>query len=101
MDKDNSNWQFFVNIAFGTICFFVGWLLKITFGLISRIQEENKGAASKCQDDYRRLSEHVTDLAISLPQTYVTKEDFNQLVKTVHHRFDRLEEKIDNLKENK
>lgn len=101
MDKESSSWQFVVNIAFGTVAFFAGWLLKITFGLISKLQEENKSASAKCQEDYRRLSEHVTDLAISLPQTYVTKEDFNQLVKTVHHRFDRLEEKIDGLKENK
>jgi ubiquinone biosynthesis protein UbiJ len=101
MDKDHSNWQFIVNIVFGIIAFFSGWLLKITFGLISRIQEEGKISYMKTQEDYRRLAEQVTDLAISLPQTYVSKEDFNQLVKAVHHRFDRLEEKLDHLKENK
>jgi len=36
-------------------------------------------------------------LALSLPEKYVPRSDFDNLVKVVHHRFDRLEEKIDSL----
>lgn len=90
--------QFVFNIVFAILSFFSGWMLKVIFGLISRIQEDNKGTTDKIQEDYRRLAEQVTDLAISLPQNYVSKDDFNQLLKAVHHRFDRLEEKVDSLK---
>jgi len=90
--------QFVFNIVFAILSFFSGWMLKVIFGLISRIQEDNKSTTDKIQEDYRRLAEQVTDLAISLPQNYVSKDDFNQLLKAVHHRFDRLEEKVDSLK---
>lgn len=90
--------QFVFNIVFAITSFFSGWMLKVIFGLISRIQEDNKFSITKVQEDYRRLAEQVTDLAISLPQNYISKDDFNQLLAAVHHRFDRLEEKMDSLK---
>ena len=34
----------------------------------------------------------------SLPEKYVSRGDYDNLVKVVHHRFDRLEEKLDKLK---
>ncbi len=101
MEKDSSQWQILVNVAFATVSFFTGWMLKVIFGLIVKVREENEGSVTKVQDDYRRLAEQVTNLAISLPQNYVSKEDHNNLIKSVHHRFDRLEEKIDALRENK
>ena len=44
------------------------------------------------------MNDKVNDLALSLPEKYVNKGDFDNLVKVVHHRFDRLEEKLDFLK---
>ena len=101
MDKDPSQWQVILNLAFGLVSFFTGWMLKVIFGLIVKVREENEHSVTKVQDDYRRLAEQVTNLAISLPQNYVSKEDHNNLIKSVHHRFDRLEEKIDALREHK
>lgn len=90
--------QFVFNIALTIVSFFSGWMLKVIFGLISRVQEDSSASIAKVQEDYRRLAEQVTDLAISLPQNYVSKDDFKQLLQAVHHRFDRLEEKVDSLK---
>lgn len=95
---ENISPQIILNIAFATVSFFSGWMLKVIFGLINRVQEEGRTAADKAQDDYRRLAEQITGIAIALPERYVSKDDFNNLVKAVHHRFDRLEEKIDSLK---
>lgn len=73
-------------------------MLRVIFGLMSKIQEDCKDSILEIQSDYRRVSDQVTSLAISMPQHYVSKDDFNQLVKIVHHRFDRLEEKLDAFK---
>ena len=42
----------------------------------------------------KEQSKELNLLALSLPEKYVSKSDFDNLVKVVHHRFDRLEEKI-------
>lgn len=91
--------QFIFNIIFAIVSFFSGWMLKLIFGIISKVQEDNKNSVIKVQDDYRRLAEQVTNMAISLPQNYVSKDDFQLLIGTVNSRFDRLEEKIDALKQ--
>jgi tetrahydromethanopterin S-methyltransferase subunit G len=44
------------------------------------------------------MVQRINDLALSLPDKYVNKNDFENLVKVVHHRFDRIEEKLDSLK---
>ena len=40
----------------------------------------------------------INNLALSLPEKYVSKEDFKMFSERMNDRFDRLEEKIDNLK---
>ncbi len=89
--------QFVLNTAFGIIAFLAGWLFKILFSSINKIQENCKVNSSKSSEDYRHLNEKINTLALSIPEKYVSKDDHNQLVKAVHHRFDRLEEKIDGL----
>jgi hypothetical protein len=90
--------QSLINIAFSIISFGAGWALKILFSYLSKIKDDCSMNSRRQSDDYRKLNEKITDLALSVPEKYVSKNDFNQLVKTVHHRFDRLEEKIDELK---
>lgn len=99
--ENHFQWQTLINGAFGLICFFGGWILKINFGLLSRMQDDYKQMHTESKSDIRSLMSDLTSLALSIPEKYVGKEDFNQLVKTVHHRFDRLEEKIDSLKESR
>lgn len=101
MDNKSSDWQILVNVTFGLVSLFGGWILKIIFGLMSKMQEDYKDLSSRAQNDNNRLSKDLTDFALSIPEKYVSKHDFELLVKTVHHRFDRLEEKIDSLKETK
>ena len=90
--------QLLINIAFSVIGVTAGWLFKIVFGYVTKIQEDCKRSAEKQAEDYRKLNENITTLALGIPEKYVSKEDYNQLVKTMHHRLDRLEEKIDELK---
>jgi len=90
--------QIILNIAFSVIGVVVGWLFKVVFGYVNKIQQDCAHSSEKQANDYRKLNEKITALALTIPEKYVMKDDFNQLVKTVHHRFDRLEEKIDELK---
>ncbi len=90
--------QVLLNVAFSIIGVVVGWLFKVVFGYVNKIQQDCSLNSEKQADDYRKLNEKITALALTIPEKYVSKDDFNQLVKTVHHRFDRLEEKIDELK---
>ena len=93
--------QMVLNVAFGLISFLGGWLFKLIFNNIDKIENGCDENNTNLRNDYRCLNDKINQLALSIPEKYVSKDDFNQLVKAVHHRFDRLEEKIDSLSENK
>jgi len=98
MDHSTLSWQLVINALFGVLTFFGGWILKINFALLSRMQDDYKQLYTESKEDFRKLNEDLTTLALSIPEKYVSKDDFNNLVKVVHHRFDRLEEKLDAMK---
>lgn len=88
--------QFIINSAFTVIGVIAGWFFKVLFGYAQEVKRSMKEMENRQMEDYRKLNEKITNLALSIPEKYVSKNDFDNLVKTVHHRFDRLEEKIDN-----
>lgn len=98
MENPTVNWQVIVNALFGLVTFFGGWLIRVNFTLLSKMQEDYKQLHAESKEDYRRLSQDLTGLALSLPEKYASKEDFNKFSESVHRRFDRIEEKIDELK---
>ena len=94
MDVD---FQFFVNTVVGIITFFGGWVLKIFWERLKEQDEELNSLRLYHEKDLKESRKDISNLALSLAENYVHKEDFSNLVKPVHHRFDRLEEKIDSL----
>ena len=52
----------------------------------------------KHHEDVEKITTKYKDLALSLPEKYVSKEDFKMFSERMNDRFDRLEHKIDNLK---
>ena len=62
------------------------------------LEEEQQELYEKQTEDMKEQSKELNLLALSLPEKYVSKSDFDNLVKVVHHRFDRLEEKLDKMK---
>ena len=90
--------QLIVNVAFSALGIMAGWLFKLVFNHVTRIQEDCKKSSERQAEDYRKLNEKITSVALGIPEKYVSKDDFNQLVKIINHRFDRLEEKIDEQK---
>jgi predicted nucleic acid-binding Zn-ribbon protein len=67
-------------------------------GHVNEIKEEHHNLMKKHHSDVDKIREKHTDLALSLPEKYVSKEDFKMFSERMNDRFDRLEEKIDNLK---
>jgi len=95
MDID---FQFFLNVVIGIVTFFGGWILKTFWNRMNDLEEEQQELYEKQTEDMKEQSKDLNLLALSLPEKYVSKSDFDNLVKVVHHRFDRLEEKLDKMK---
>ena len=98
MESSLLNWQVVVNALFGLVAFFGGWLLRVNFTLLSKMQEDYRQLHIESKEDYQRLNRDLTSLALSMPEKYTSKDDFNKFSESVHRRFDRIEEKIDELK---
>lgn len=92
------DYQVIFNIGITVIGTLAGWLFKVAYDHIKDLQEELNDLEDKHDDDHRLMTDKLNDLALSLPEKYVNKSDFDNLVKVVHHRFDRLEEKLDSFK---
>jgi prefoldin subunit 5 len=90
--------QILLNAAFGLIIFLGGWLIKITFSHINRLKEEYDELYDQLQGDYRKLSNDMHEIALSLPEKYVAKRDLDKLIELFNNRFDKLENKIDQIR---
>ena len=82
---DNTT-QLLINIAFGLVSFFGGWLVKLLFGQIAKLRE-----------DHNKLSDKLHEHALSLPEKYVNKSDLNRITEKIDGQFEKLYEKIDDL----
>tara|TARA_R100000808_G_scaffold24932_1_gene59544 strand:+ start:24690 stop:24974 length:285 start_codon:yes stop_codon:yes gene_type:complete len=92
------DYQILVNIAVGVVTLMGGWVFKMIIGHINEIKEEHHGLMVKHHEDVDKIKEKYTDLVVSLPEKYVSREDFKMFSERMNDRFDRLEEKLDALK---
>ena len=101
--------QAIVNISFGMITFLGGWLLKTTYAQINRLREDYdelydtskkdyRGLQSYHEEDLKEVRRELSELALSLPEKYVAKQDLDKLIDFINERFNKLESKIDDLK---
>jgi predicted nucleic acid-binding Zn-ribbon protein len=93
------DFQFFFNTIAGIFTFFLGIVIKSFWERIKETEKACEELERHHEKDLKEARAQLNHLALSLPEKYVSKGDFDNLVKTVHHRFDRLEEKIDHLSE--
>ena len=61
------------------------------------LKDEQRNLSVKHAHDTEQMLEKYTNLALSLPEKYVSKDDFKTFAERMNDRFDRLEEKIDSL----
>lgn len=91
-------YQYFINIAVGIITLLGGWVFKMILSTLNEIKKDHNNLTVKHAGDMEKINMTYTNLALSLPEKYVNKEDFKMFAGRLNDRFDRLEEKIDNLK---
>jgi hypothetical protein len=96
--------QTLVNVSVCIITLMGGWVFKMILGHINEIKKEHTDLMNKHGRDMEKeaerngmILEKHTALALSLPEKYVSKEDFKMFSERMNDRFDRLEEKIDRL----
>lgn len=92
------DYQILVNIAVGIVTLMGGWVFKMILGHINEIKVEHHELMIKHHADVDNLREKYTNLALSIPDKYMNKDDFRMFSERMNDRFDRIEEKIDNLK---
>jgi len=91
--------QLLLNISFGIIAFLGGWVLTRLFSIIDRQESLTKDLNDKTFTDFitlrkevesesRKHQQEISDLALKISTTYVTKEAFESY-------FDRIEAKLD------
>ena len=97
--------QTLVNISVAILTLMGGWIFKMILGHINEVKKEHSELMNRHLSDMDKESdrnaailERHNQLALSLPEKYVSKEDFKMFSERMNDRFDRLEEKIDNLK---
>ena len=94
-------YQVLVDIAVGVAAIVAGWIFKIVLAQLNEVKKEHSQLVIKQTEDYRKMVDKHVTLALTLPEKYVSKSDFNQFAERMNQRFDRLEEKIDDLKSDK
>ena len=92
--------QLFANIVFGVVTFLGGWVLKVVFSGIHDIKQEVEELREGRRDDYRELSERLHNVALSMPEKFVSKDDFNVFSERMIDRFDRIDQKLDSISKN-
>ena len=92
------DYQVILNGAFGVISFLGGWLLKTTYAQINRLQEDYDELYEHHEDDLKEVRKEMSQLALSMSEKYVSKQDMDKLEDFINERFNKLEAKLDQLK---
>ena len=92
------SYQLLINISVAVITLLGGWVFKMLMSNISEMRDVHHDLQIRHHEDIQEVMDKYTELALSLPKEYVSKEDFKMFSERMNDRFDRLEEKIDNLK---
>ena len=90
--------QLLVNVSFGIIAFLGGWVLKLIWDRISDIDRDVEDLQRHHEDDLKEVRKEMSELALSMPEKYVAKQDLDKLIDFINERFNKLENKIDQLK---
>ena len=91
------NSQLVVNICFAVITFLAGWIVKVIFTLLNKLEENDKEMNSNLVEENRKTQEDLVALALSIPEKYLRKDDFQNFADRMDERFDKVEEKLDKL----
>ena len=90
--------QIIFNAVFGLVSFLGGWVFKMVWGRINNVDEDLESLQKHHENDLKEVRKEMADLALSLPEKYVSKQDLDKLTSFINERFNKLEQKLDQLK---
>ena len=89
--------QFVFNAIFGIVSFLGGWIFKMVWGRMTNLDDDIEKLQKHHEDDLKEVRRDMSELALSLPEKYVSKQDLDKLEDFINERFNKLEVKIDQL----
>ena len=89
--------QIIFNAVFGLVSFLGGWVFKMVWSRINSIDEDLEDLQKHHEDDLKQVRKEMAELALSLPEKYVAKQDLNKLEEFINERFNKLEAKLDQI----
>lgn len=92
------DYQLVINITLGLVAFLGGWVFNMVWSRVNTIDDDLWEHHQHHENDLKEVRKQMADLALSLPEKYVAKEDLDKLTDFINERFNKLEQKIDNIK---
>ena len=89
--------QLLFNISIGAIAFLGGWIIKLVWSKITSIDDDLEDLQKHHENDLKEVRKEIGELALSMPEKYVAKQDLDKLIDFINERFDKIENKIDQL----
>ena len=90
--------QELLNVAFGIISVLAGWVFKMVWSRVNNIDDDLEGLQKHHENDLKQVRREMAELALTLPEKYVSKQDLGKLEDFINERFNKLEAKLDQLK---
>ena len=90
--------QLIINSAFGIISVLAGWVFRMVWGRIQDLEDDLEDLEKHHEADLKEARKEISELALAMPEKYVAKQDLDKLIEFINERFNKLENKIDNLK---
>jgi hypothetical protein len=90
--------QFVFNAIFGVVSLLGGWIFKMAWNRMTRLDDDVEKLQKHHEDDLKEVRREMSELALSLPEKYVSKQDLDKLEDFINERFNKLEVKLDQLK---
>ena len=90
--------QLVINTSFGLISFLGGWVIRMMWSRNNNIEQDVDDLQRHHDADLKEVRKEMADLALSMPEKYVSKQDMDKLEDFINERFNKLEAKLDQLK---
>ncbi len=89
--------QVIFNAVFGVISFLAGWVFKMIWSRITNLDDDLWELQKHHEEDLKVVRKEMAQLALSLPEKYVAKADLDKLEDFINERFNKLEQKLDQI----
>ena len=73
--------QLVFNIGFGVLYLLAGWIFTMSWSRITSMDGELEALQKHHEDDLKEMRKELAELALSMPEKYVAKQDLRSYLK--------------------